>query len=356
SSLRPAQQRQAAESLERWLAYEGAFQVVHSHLIREYKNYLFGKIREVGELYLVVSLKPFDVEGLCDLKVKLNGYNGNADFEYAMMEIAPWNRVMPFEQRRYLGVGHELRVFAIKKLLEISPDLKNETVRDKIRTLGNRDEDADIFEDGVTPWSVAEYLEIQQKKRNAYIQEYGLENNLEDGDDEGVSSPGHQKDENPNVSYHNALAEEFRRVLAGEVTLEQSRLQNKKWYTPRAGKLVFPVKALYCDLGNLWIYELDMVQRGDLASFKAARAKIAKNRQTYQEIIRELIHGTSPKRGEPVVIEPGEFRFNSDDLIKLWEIGLDYDWPNASLLSNLTGNLQRLFFVMIQPVCALRVI
>ena len=100
----------AAGNLEEWLSYKGKVQAVHQQMIVEYIHFLESLAQGFDERYFVFSSDRLSLEGWLDLNVVA----ANGKYEYAVMEIAPWNRGLPREARRHLGVGHELRVFGIK--------------------------------------------------------------------------------------------------------------------------------------------------------------------------------------------------------------------------------------------------
>ncbi|MBU3933786.1 MAG: hypothetical protein KKH11_03895, partial [Candidatus Omnitrophica bacterium] len=172
-----AQSKQAAvESFKRWFSSKNSLPPEHLTNISDYTNFLEGITKEFPCLYFAFSLQKgfLEIEGWLDLCVGLSDTNGKLISEYAILEIAPWNRLPQHNKRRYLGVGHELRVFGIKKLLRDDPALAKKITKTKVRTLGYRNADWDIFEEGVTLGYVREYLDIQKEKRNNFISKYGL--------------------------------------------------------------------------------------------------------------------------------------------------------------------------------------
>ncbi|MDD5505941.1 MAG: hypothetical protein PHR73_04215, partial [Candidatus Omnitrophica bacterium] len=173
-SLDAAMKLSGAQSFNRWLSFEGTPGPEHVPDIIAYRDFLKGLAEEQDELYLALSFNngALEVEGWVDLNISLAGAQKNAS--YAVMEISPWNRLIDLDARRFLGLGHELRVFGIKKLLQDDPDLRKKPTLTKIRTLGHRDMRWDIFDDGVTAWSVEEYLVNQQIKRDEFIARYGF--------------------------------------------------------------------------------------------------------------------------------------------------------------------------------------
>ena len=160
----------AAVNLREWGSFKDEIQPVHQEMIIEYIQNLEDLDKKLDGLYFVFSFDGNSLEGWLDLNVLA----ANLEDEYAVMEIAPWNRDTHREARRYLGVGHELRVFGINKLLETDPLLNSESIKNKIATLGHRNADWDIFGYDVTLLSVQEYLGEQRAAREKYISDYGL--------------------------------------------------------------------------------------------------------------------------------------------------------------------------------------
>ncbi|MEI6831993.1 MAG: CheR family methyltransferase, partial [Candidatus Omnitrophota bacterium] len=215
------------ESFERWLSFEGEPKLEHLDVI-EYIKFLEDAVEEPGELYLVLSSDnvQLDIEAWINLEVVINK---NKEDNYAVLEISPWNRLRDQTNRRYLGLGHELRVFGINKLLKIDPELKDNSVRNKIRTLGNEDISCDIFSDGVTLWSVEEYLTEQLRKRVNFIERYGLS-----------SSPAKLQDANKAVLLKAFYLRDNRILVASQQEYNWSRI----WQNIRLPQSEFMVRLL----------------------------------------------------------------------------------------------------------------
>ncbi|MFA5322359.1 MAG: methyltransferase domain-containing protein, partial [Smithella sp.] len=173
-SLNAAMKLSAANSFNRWISFDGKPEPEHIADIIAYRDFLEWQAEDLGQLYLALSFNngKLEIEGWVDLNVGFSSLSQDAN--YAVMEISPWNRLLELEARRFVGLGHELRVFGINKLLKDDPELKNESTLTKIRTLGHRDMRWDVFDDGVTAWSVEEYLFEQQTKKDEFIARYGF--------------------------------------------------------------------------------------------------------------------------------------------------------------------------------------
>ncbi|HBG60449.1 MAG TPA: hypothetical protein DDX37_01200, partial [Candidatus Omnitrophica bacterium] len=174
----------AAESLNRWLVFDGEYRSVHDIDIRNYIRYLKGETEEPGELYLALSVDgdAIEVEGWTDLKVTLRNTDGTIVNEYAVMEIAPWNRNNDRDARRFVNLAPEIRAFGLRRVLAENPDPQSRVLRSKVTTLGERDVMQHVFAEGMETWFVQEYIEKCARNAEEIEARYG-DNNVDQGSD-----------------------------------------------------------------------------------------------------------------------------------------------------------------------------
>ncbi|MBU1995924.1 MAG: HAMP domain-containing histidine kinase, partial [Candidatus Omnitrophica bacterium] len=177
-------QVKAAESLERWLVFAGEYQPEHVRDIGNYMRYLKGEAEEPGELYLALSVDGdyVEVEGWIDLKVTLKNIDGAVVNEYAVMEIAPWNRNSDRDSRRYVNLAPELRAFGLRKVLAENTELESKIFRSKVTTLGERDVKQHVFADGMEPWFVEEYIERCERNTAELVAQYREKDDMQGSD------------------------------------------------------------------------------------------------------------------------------------------------------------------------------
>ena len=180
--LNEQERTKVSESLERWLRYEGWPKAAHHGDIESYIGYLKDNARErLADLYFVLSEDGKETEGYADLEI--------TPF-ISMMEIAPWNRVKPADGKKYIGVGAELRAFAIRRLMEKYGDrLYDDNHVGKLIALGFREPAAlDIFDyrEEIDRGTVERYLRGQDMRREEFIREYGFKKTVDEREEPRV--------------------------------------------------------------------------------------------------------------------------------------------------------------------------
>lgn len=168
SELNEQGREQAVDCFMQWLEYSEAPDVKHRAAIEMFIYQLLDNVRtELSDLYLVLSEDFAGIEGWVDLDAGV----------YSMMEIAPWNRRETDGDRKYKGVGSELRVLAIRELLErYGNTLYDEENIGRVLALGHRNPPSpDIFDHFDTDRRTVElYLKEQREGREELIRRYGF--------------------------------------------------------------------------------------------------------------------------------------------------------------------------------------
>jgi hypothetical protein len=130
----PAKEGQSRSSVGEWMKWRPKQRIIHLSDILEYA--LRGRLNN-NELYMAVSDEG-RVEGILYMLYKKTPL----DAGIAFVEIAPWNR--EGVDRRYRGVGAELRAFGIRGLLSRDPGLSPLTCI-LAEMLGHRSAKSNIF-------------------------------------------------------------------------------------------------------------------------------------------------------------------------------------------------------------------
>lgn len=160
----------ACGMLKRWLDYKGDSKAEHVDNIEFYIRSLMANDEEVlTSLYFVMAEDNNEIEGWVDLDFKY--------YSVSVLEVAPWNRTGATGGRRYGGVGSELRVFGISKLIQQLGDAAySEAGLGRMLTLGYKDGALrDQFDaDTISRTVVERFLAEQQARRERYIRLYGF--------------------------------------------------------------------------------------------------------------------------------------------------------------------------------------
>ena len=160
-----------ALSFDRWLSYTGEPSAAHINQIGVYRACLEWNSSLPDSFYAVISYSPengIEIEGFLDTEV-----GREINFVRAFMETAPWNRYRDHRKRRYQGVGQELRAFGMKTIIREDPLMLRSATFTKLKVLGNRDMNHDVFSEQITPRIVRERLIEQKRKRDQSIREFG---------------------------------------------------------------------------------------------------------------------------------------------------------------------------------------
>lgn len=155
----------AARGMIEWLKWKEP-QAVHLADISTYAAVLeYGLDEELEDLYFAIDQEQGTLEGWLDLSFRKT---------LSALEVAPWNREPAQGERRYKGIGSELRAFAINKLKERYGDALYEDHLGKVIALGHKEAGfSDEFDGAYVDKDIIEtFLSQQKNKREELDKKY----------------------------------------------------------------------------------------------------------------------------------------------------------------------------------------